>query len=138
MQIISINTGSTERGIKEFNKFFYFLCKEEDAVYARVRYRTNFLTQDNAHPLTYPLVIYTANDIAFCLADVTAGYGGTGPQGMVKVLKELGFNFDKNDILEKQLEVKLDFVKENVVLREPFKHYDIPYISYLDRPFIKK
>ena len=50
----------------------------------------------------YPLIL--EGRMGLCSANihvysVTAGYGGSGPQAMVKILKAAGFQFDETDIL---------------------------------------
>lgn len=65
-----------------------------------------------------------------------AGYDGEGPQGLVKILNYFDFDFDEKDIFQKRIHIKLDILKNNLCLREPFKHYHIPYYTYLDSPFI--
>lgn len=132
--IISIYTGSTERGIDTFKKSFEALASKKDAFYARVRYSTSKSTNYEAHPLTYPLCVYT-NDMVFCIADVTAGYPGTGPHGMVELLKYLGFTFDEEKILSHQDVVQLDITKGNMLLRDSFKEYTLDERDYIKSPF---
>lgn len=102
MKTIAIMEGSTERTIKSFMEIFKKLCLSNDKVrYAKVYYNLNELISYEQDPLTFPLTIYT-DDYVFCLADCTAGYGGTGPQGTVEVLKYLDMTFDENEIYRRR------------------------------------
>ena len=54
----------------------------------------------------YPLILegYMNNlDMNIYVYSVTAGYGGTGPNTLVRILKEAGFKFDTQDILTDRL-----------------------------------
>lgn len=134
--IIGIATGSTEMTIKRFKEVFESLTEKKNAVYARIRHSNYFFLLDyNAHPLEYPLVIYTLDGYAFCLADVTAGYPGTGPHGMVEILKYLDFSFNENDILSHQSNVCMNISKGGISIREEFKRYKLDSIFYLNSPF---
>lgn len=135
MTIISIATGSTEMTIKRFKGVFESLTEKNNAVYARIRDSNYFLLDYNAHPLEYPLVIYTLDGYAFCLADVTAGYPGTGPHGMVEILKSLDFSFNENDILSRQSNVCMNISKGGISIREQFKKFKLDNIFYLSSPF---
>ena len=141
MNIIAINTGTTSNGVKEFKKLLETLSKKENVVYARIRYNKQHLQGEHEHPLRYPLVVYTNDGFAFCLRDVTAGYGGTGPNGMVELLDWLEFDFNEDDILQDNgpfQVVALDLLKGDVVLKNSFKNYDIIYYEYMTKPFMSK
>ncbi|MDD3304358.1 MAG: hypothetical protein PHP54_05510 [Clostridia bacterium] len=98
---ISILTGSTERCIQEFKVFFPLFAKEQKVVSAKINYEIGNIPTKNTPAEEYPLIIYT-NDLAFCLGDVSAGYGGTGPHGTVEVLKWLDFQFDENEVYKRR------------------------------------
>lgn len=133
--IVSIFTGQTDKGVKIFKNYLKTLSSKEDVLYARVRYNTSKLVNEYDHPFKYPLCVYTKNDIVFCIADVAAGYPGTGPHGMVELLKYLGFSFDEDDILSHQNIVMLDFIKEEGILRNSFKTYELDERDYVLSPF---
>lgn len=98
--IISIMEGSTEKTIKVFKSTFTNLgLSADDVLNVKVYYDVNELVSYDQEPLTFPVVIYT-NKYVFCLADCTAGYGGTGPQGTVEVLRYLKMTFDENEIYQ--------------------------------------
>lgn len=137
VNIISIFTGSTDEGLKRFKKYFEALTCKEKAVYAKIRYDSLVGTEFYQHPITFPVVIYTTDGFAFCLADVTAGYGGIGPHGTVELLKYLGFDFDKKDILDKNNIVNLNLLKDGFKIKPEFNNFSLTFFDYLDSPFIK-
>lgn len=54
----------------------------------------------------YPLILEGALGsfpVEVFVYSVTAGYGGTGPNAMVDILKSAGFIFDESDIFTKNL-----------------------------------
>lgn len=57
-------------------------------------YFTEMYFEDNAGILELVLVAYTGDSYVF--TGLTGGYGGEGPRGSVKVLKDCGFN--PNDV----------------------------------------
>ena len=61
-----------------------------------------FVEEEDFYPLTLFGVVNKWFPISVKVYSVTAGYGGTGPNCLVKILKEAGFEFDPNDILTKQ------------------------------------
>lgn len=69
---------------------------------ARISYNLSRGLPRIESPDEYPLIlegrmgIYSANIHVY---SVTAGYGGSGPHCMVKILKAAGFQFDEADIL---------------------------------------
>lgn len=58
-----------------------------------------------------PVRIYCLNGLAIQL-NLTAGYGGSGPSDLCKVLELCEINFDKDDILTKQDVVDLKYIVE--------------------------
>ena len=50
----------------------------------------------NGTPTMFPLKIY-GEKISLLVTGVTAGYGGTGPHGTIKIMKMLGFNLTEDD-----------------------------------------
>lgn len=137
MVTIGINTGSTDRGIEKFKEIFELSSRKERAIYARIRYITSQGIDFDTNALNYPLVIFTTDNKAFALADVTAGFGGTGPHGMIEVLNYLGFEFDEKEILEHKEIVQLDLIKPDVkieVNQEYLKFYLDPFY-YASSPF---
>ena len=137
MNTIGIFTGSTEKGIKKFKEYLDMFSSKENVKYARIRYTTSRLPSPCAHPFEYPLCVFTTDDIVIGLADVTAGYCGEGPRGMVELLKYLGFSFDENEILSQRKAVKLDILKEDVKLKKGFEQYFLLEHQYLVSPFEK-
>lgn len=137
MVALNIFTGTTEKGVSLFKEYLNIFSNIKDVAYARIRYNTSHLTNEYDHPFTYPLTVYTTTGFVFCIADVTAGYPGEGPHGMVDILNYLEFKFDKNDILEKKNIVKIDLLKEGFYLKDDFSDYDIPRYRYFDLPFVR-
>lgn len=126
MNIIGINTGEVEKSVKLFKKYIETLSNPEKAVYARIRYNVRHLIPPSATPLKWPLVIYTTDGFAFCIADVSAGYSGKAPLGTIEILEHLGFEFDIDDIIQPREVTKLDILKEGYSLDINFKTYKFP------------
>lgn len=137
MNIVGINTGNVYSSIGNFKEYIEKLSNPKNAVYARIRYNTNKLIKPYAIPLKYPLVIYTTDGFAFCIADVAAGYGGKAPHGTVKVLEYLGMEFDYDDILQPKKITKLDILKEGYILDQDFKQYKFPIEEFDHFPVTK-
>ena len=54
----------------------------------------------------YPLILegtFSGYPTSIYVYSVTAGYGGTGPNAMLAILKTAGFNFDESDILTEKM-----------------------------------
>ena len=69
---------------------------------ARISYNINHGLPFSEDIDKYPLILegtLARMPITIHVFSVTAGYGGTGPQAMVEILKAAGFQFDEDDIL---------------------------------------
>lgn len=94
-----------------------FVAKE-----AIIRYNVNHGLPDVKRYDDYPLILegflagYSTNVHVY---SVTAGYGGTGPNTLVKILKFAGFKFEEDDILTDRLadygygQINLTLVKKD-------------------------
>lgn len=75
---------------------------------AIISYNLNHGLPDIKRHNDYPLILegqlagFSTNVHVY---SVTAGYGGTGPNTLVKILKFAGFEFDENDILTNRLAI---------------------------------
>ena len=127
MNYIVINGYSTSEDVKSFKEIFTKLSGKDKAIYASVNYEYPIPDEDAAY-LKYPLIIYTNDEYAFCIRNVTAGYGWQGPRGMVECLKLAGFEFDENLIFNHQPQgVKLSFQKGDVILCPENEKYPYSY-----------
>lgn len=125
MNYIVINGSTTDDDVRNFKEIFSKLTTKDKAVYASVNYKYPIPDEDDMY-LKYPLVIYTKDGYAFCIRNVSAGFGGTGPHGMVECLKYAGFEFDENIILDHQPRgVKFTLCKEDLILCP--RHKELPY-----------
>ena len=110
--IIKIDSSHTDIGIAEFEK----LMKMTDYNLRFVKATVDYIIKDGIpnpeeNALNFPLKLYTDDGIVVCLLPFSAGFGGTGPQGTVKLLKKAGFAFNEEDIYQHRSEVHLKFTK---------------------------
>ena len=71
-----------------------------------------------------PVRIYFSNEIAVYL-NLTAGYNGSGPKDLIKILELCNISFDKSYILTHQSQVNLKYCKGNDIYQ--FKNMDGTY-----------
>ena len=110
--IIKIDSSHTDIGIAEFEKLLEMTGSNLRFVKATVDYVIKDgipNPEDNA--LNFPLKLYTDDGIVVCLLPFAAGFGGTGPQGTVKILKKAGFIFDEEEIYCHRDEIHVELKK---------------------------
>ena len=81
---------------------------------ARISYNLSKGLPPEGFTNNYPLILQGTlgrAPVAIHVTSVTAGYGGTGPNTMVRILKAAGFEFDESDILTHKMADSLDNVE---------------------------
>ena len=77
-----------------------------EAKTARISYNVDKGLPNAEDTENYPLILkgtLNGSSLTVPVYSVTAGYGGTGPNAMVRILNEAGFKFKDSDILTKEL-----------------------------------
>lgn len=90
---IGIKLSSSDDTVKEFERLISSnLVKAENIRRVKIYYDKQKMLPNYDCDLTkYPVIMETDTDITIHLFSLTAGYGGSGPRDLLRVLKLAGF-----------------------------------------------
>lgn len=111
---IVIKGGTSDEAVKLFKDLLNNFIKNEDIMRAEISYcKSEGLVSMDSDPKTWPLQIYTSNDILISVYNVTAGYGGSGPHAMKEILELSGFEpkYTKKVLSSKEDKINLIYDK---------------------------
>ena len=106
---IAVKCSTSYGTVDEFKKVLE-MVKADNIVSVRIFY-DKMLPDYDCSLEEYPVKMDTNVGVTIYLYSLSAGYAGTGPNDLVKVLQLAGFAFDKSDILQKRNVVDITYTK---------------------------
>lgn len=89
---IVIREGSSERTLEQFKKVIETMVPEERIKKVKIFYeKSKGLPAYDCSIEKYPVIFYTDMNVSIHLYSLSAGYNGTGPNHLMKILKLAGF-----------------------------------------------